>query len=196
MLKLLWKRGMSILLLALLFACGQPAPAVTTAGTAEPRPTVTAEPTPTPEATAEPQASAAQQVETVASHGGPVRDHVSFVDHLRARGFAVDPIGNVEQPFLQAQGTILRISGGKLTQPAEVQSYDYNDTDFGGNGAGAAEADAQQVGPDGNPRTAIIEWVAPPHFFRKERAFVIYIGDDPAVLEVLTEALGPQFAGR
>ena len=26
-------------------------------------------------------------------HGGPVRDHVSFVDNLRSRGFSVELIG-------------------------------------------------------------------------------------------------------
>lgn len=130
------------------------------------------------------------------SHGGPVRDHVSMIDHLRARGYTVEPIGDVEQPFLRAQGTTLRISGGDLQQPAEVQSYDYNDADMGGDGAAAAAADAAQIGPDGNPRTAMISWIAPPHFFLKERAFVLYVGSDPAVLRLLVDTLGPQFAGR
>lgn len=39
-------------------------------------------------------------------------------------------------------------------------------------------------------------WAAPPHFFRKERAFVLFLGDDPAMLDLLTQLLGPQFAGR
>jgi len=30
-------------------------------------------------------------------------------------------------------------------------------------------ADVEQIGPDGNPRTAMITWVAPPHFFRSGR---------------------------
>ncbi len=112
-----------------------------------------------------------------------------MIDHLRARGYTVEPIGDVEQPFLRARGTTLRISGGDLQQPAEVQSYDYNDTE-------AAAADAAQIGPDGNPRTAMITWVAPPHFFLKERAFVLYVGSDPAVLRLLADTLGPRFAGR
>ncbi len=137
-----------------------------------------------------------EATETAFSHGGPVRDHASLLDHLRAQGLTVEPAGSVEQPFLQAEGTTIRISGGPIMQPAEVQSYDYNDTDFAGDGAGVAQADAEQIDKDGNPRTMMITWVAPPHFFRKERAFVIYLGDDPAVLQVLTAALGPQFAGR
>ena len=41
-----------------------------------------------------------------------------------------------------------------------------------------------------------ISWIAPPHFFRKERVIVLYLGTDAKVLAVLTELLGAQFAGR
>lgn len=123
------------------------------------------------------------------SHGGPVSDHVSFVDHLRQKGFKVEVTGEVRQPFLGAEGTLLRISGGELGKPAEVQSYDYEE-------AQAAKADAERIGPEGNPRGAHISWVGPPHFFRKEKVLVIYVGDDQGVIKLLRELLGPQFAGK
>ena len=59
----------------------------------------------------------------------------------------------------------------------------------------AAEADAAQIGPDGNPRTTMVTWIAPPHFFRADRLIVLYIGDDPTVVDLLTALLGPPFAG-
>ena len=179
-----WRRGLSLIVLMVLIACGQPQQPGTSSGT-QPQ--------------TETQPGAAEQSGTgVAglSHGGPVVDHVTLVDQLRAQGLTVEPTGEVEQPFLRGRGTILRISGDAVQQPADLQSYDYNDTDFEGQGAAAAAADAQQIGPDGNPRTAMITWVEPPHFFRKERVLVLYVGSDPAVLNVLTELLGPQFAGR
>ncbi len=188
---LLWSRVLCVLALAVLTACGQAAPQTSRS--------LAVSPSPTSGGAAAPTLAPGEPAETpvaLVTHGGPVRDHVSLIDHLRAQGLTADPVGSVEQPFLRAKGTTVRISGGPLTRPAELQSYDYNDTDFGGNGAAAAEADAQQLDQDGNPRTMMITWVAPPHFFRKERAFVIYLGEDPAVLQVLTEALGPQFAGR
>lgn len=124
------------------------------------------------------------------SHGEPVADQVSVVDALRADGLTVGVAGPLQQPFLQPQaGTVLRISGGSVAAPAEIQVYEYAD-------AGAAAADAAQIGPDGNPRTAIIEWIAPPHFFRIGRVIVLYVGNDPAVLDALPHLLGPQFAGR
>jgi hypothetical protein len=130
------------------------------------------------------------------SHGGPVRDHVSFVDALRAAGYTVDPVGQVRQPFLRAAGTVLRIGGGGLRGSAEVQSYNYDDRDLGTDGFAAARADADRIQPDGQPSTGRVAWTAPPHFFRKERLLVIYVGADPAVVRLLAVMLGPQFAGQ
>jgi hypothetical protein len=130
------------------------------------------------------------------SHGGPVRDHVSFVDTLRAAGYAVSPIGDVQQPFLRPRGTLLRISGGDLAAPAEVQSFNYDDCDLGTDGLAVAQADAAQVQPDGQPKTARVTWSGPPHFFHRERLIVLYVGSDPQLLRQLEAPLGPQFAGQ
>lgn len=125
-----------------------------------------------------------------ASHGGPVRDHVSLVDNLRAKGMTVMPVQSVKQPFLSVEGTTLSLSGQGITGTASVQSYDYPN-------ARAAQADASAVGPDGSTmRTMVVDWAGPPHFFLKERVLVLYVGSDPTVIRVLTELLGPQFAGR
>jgi hypothetical protein len=118
-----------------------------------------------------------------------------LVDELRRRGLSVDIGGEVQQPFLRAKGTLLRLAGGGLEQPAEIQSYNYDDTDLGMDGIKAATADAEAIGPDGSTRTMQISWTGTPHFFRKERVIVIYVGEDQAVLDHLTEALGPQFSG-
>ena len=164
----LW-RGLVFMLLATVVACGQPAPTGSTSGGAQPGMT-------------------ASPVGTLQSHGGPVTDRESFIDHLRGKELTVEAAGDVQQPFFNAQGTLLRISGGRLTQPADVQVFAYETAE-------AATADVEQIGPDGSPRTMMITWVAPPHFFHRERVIVLYTGSDPALLTLLTEALGPQFAG-
>jgi hypothetical protein len=60
----------------------------------------------------------------------------------------------------------------------------------------AAQADADQIQTDGQPRTARVSWSGPPHLFHKDRLTVIYEGADPQLLATLTNVLGPQFAGR
>jgi hypothetical protein len=56
-------------------------------------------------------------------------------------------------------------------------------------------ADAAQIGPDGHPPTMMISWLATPHFYQAERLIVLYVGDDPMVVDLLTALLGPPFAG-
>ena len=131
------------------------------------------------------------------SHGGPIVDHVSFIDKLRGKRCIVDFPGVArQQPFLRGDAIGLRVSGCTLAQPAELQSFWYHTDSLHTDGLRAAEEDARGINPDGQPSAMAITWPAPPHFFRKERAFVLYLGDDQAMIALLTELLGPQFAGR
>ncbi len=132
--------------------------------------------------------SSQPQTTVVVSHGGPVRDHVSLVDNLRGRGLTVVPVSSVRQPFLHADGTVLAVSGPGIAA-TRLQSYDYET-------AAAAAADAATFGPDGNPRGAMVDWVAPPQLFLRGRVLAIYTGTDAALLGILTDLMGPQFAGR
>jgi hypothetical protein len=124
------------------------------------------------------------------SHGGPAQDQVSLIDTLRGKNLMVDISGTVSQPFLHPQsGTTVRLSGGALTTPADLQLFEYST-------ASAASADAGRISSDGSgTATTKISWVASPHLFMKGRVIVIYIGSDPAVLSVLRGVLGSQFAG-
>ena len=181
---------LGVCVLGIISACGRPAATPLAGGGVEPRPAATVSGAPT-----QPSGEARQGPGAVQSHGGAVRDHVTFVDYLRSQGLTVEIVGEVQQPFLRAKGTRLRVSGGELTRPAEIQSYHYDDMELKANGVETAATDANGIAPDGNPKTMRISWVATPHFFHRERIIVLYLGDDPAVLALLTKALGQQFAG-
>jgi hypothetical protein len=119
-----------------------------------------------------------------------VTDHASLIQALEACGLMVEVVGPVEQPFLQPEsGTILRVSGEPLTQPVDLQVFEYGDPE-------QAVADAAQIGPDGNPPTMMISWLAPPHFFQAGSLIVLYLGEDQPALDLLTSLLGPPFAGQ
>ena len=139
----------------------------------------------TPAATATPPpATPSPEVET------PIVDAASLTDALEERGVEVEDAGTIDQPFLNAEEVRrLRISGGSLTGEAEIQVYAYGDAE-------ALESDASQVTPDGSLTTVMIDWIATPHFYCGDQVLVIYIGDDQAAVDLLTEILGPQFAGR
>ncbi len=65
----------------------------------------------------------------------------------------------------------------------------------------AVEKEAAGVSKDGNSISvegkggAEISWVSLPHFFKNDRLIVQYIGEDEAILKLLTETFGEQFAG-
>jgi len=117
------------------------------------------------------------------SHGGPVVDYVSLIDNLRANA-TVNPEDEIEQPFFPVTGFSIQVNG------ASVQVFEYNTAED-------AEADASLVSPDGSSiGTSMPFWVDDPHFYYKEKIIVLYVGDDPAIEELLESVLGSQFAGR
>lgn len=109
----------------------------------------------------------------------------------------------VRFPPLRAPGVVLHLSGGPLAGPAEVTSFWYDDTDLGTDARLVVEADTKRFSPDGaiRPDPAVpgdiaVAYRGTPHLFRRERVIAIYAGDDAALVRLLTELLGPQFAGR
>ena len=110
-------------------------------------------------------------------------DYVSLIDSLRAAGATVEPTGEISQPFFSVKGRIIKVNGG------DVQVFEFTDADD-------TEAEAEKVSPDGKwVDKTHVNWVATPHFYKKGRLIVLYVGDDSAVKEVLETVLEPQFAG-
>jgi hypothetical protein len=113
-----------------------------------------------------------------------VEDQASLIEALRARGAAVEPGEPVEQIFFAVTGQIIAVNG------EDVQVFEYDSAE-------AMQADAAQVASDGGSiGTNMVTWVATPHFYNAGRILVLYVGDDPEIIELLEGALGPQFAGR
>lgn len=128
--------------------------------------------------------SACGQQTPTTSHGGPVQDYVSLIDHLRAQGATVDPVGNVSQPFFSVKGQTITVNG------EQVQVYEYANAD-------TANAEAARISPDGGTiGNSSVDWIAPPHFFKAGKIIVLYVGNASTVLQPLIAVLGSQFAGR
>jgi hypothetical protein len=120
-----------------------------------------------------------------------------LVDRLRCAGMRVDIGEAVTLPFLRPSGTKLLVSGGAISGQAELQSFNYDDTDLGADGRAVSETDARKFASDGSlvDQSQRISYHGTPHLFRLDRVLVIYAGDDRAVVTVLTGLLGNQFAG-
>ena len=120
---------------------------------------------------------------TSVSHGGPVRDHVSLVDTLRAQGLTVEPTGSISQPFFSMPGQTLQVNG------QDIQVFEFEDSS-------STESQAKEISSDGmSVRNTAIQWISPPHFFSTGKIIVLYLGTDQKLLKKLETALGTQFAG-
>lgn len=118
------------------------------------------------------------------SHGEPVKDYVSLIDRLRAASVTVVPTGTVTQPFMSVTGQTIKVNG------EQVQVYLYANEDD-------ANADAARISPDGGTiGNSMVDWIAPPHFYKVGQLIVLYIGTNTSLMKVLESTVGPQFAGR
>ncbi len=92
--------------------------------------------------------------------------------------------GTVEQPFFNVKGRMLHLLD------EDIQSFEFpNPT--------AALASAKNIRTDGSGSdTTVAMWIAPPHFYRKGRIIVLYLGRNKILIGYLAKVLGPQFAGQ
>jgi hypothetical protein len=108
----------------------------------------------------------------------------ALVDALRGAGLGVRDAGTVTQPFFSVPARVY------VVEDRDLQIYEFASPSD-------AEQAAAQVSPAGSPiGTTMVTWMAPPHFFRKGRLIVNYIGTSEKVLAELQRLMGAQFAGR
>lgn len=108
----------------------------------------------------------------------------ALIKKLRAGGAKVESKGEkIEQPFFSPSGQNLNVNG------ETVQVFEYENS-------ATADTEAAQIKPDGTTATTMINWVAPPHFFRNGNLIVLYVGENADVIKSLENALGRQFAGK
>jgi hypothetical protein len=93
-----------------------------------------------------------------------------------------------ELPFLHADGTRYRLDVPGVPSGSEIQVYDYRDP-------AALAADVAQISPDGQPTSGPVAWGRPPILFRSGSVLVLTFDGAQPLAEMLTELLGPPFAG-
>jgi heat shock protein HslJ len=132
-----------------------------------------------------PQAGAAQPQSTqppAVSHGNKIGGYVELVDALRAQNATVEPSDEIDQSIFDVQAQMITVNG------AEVQVFEFADE-------AAREAAAEQISADGSSiGTTIVSWVDQPNFWAEGRVIVLYVGQDAAIIELLTSVLGEPIA--
>ncbi len=141
---------------------------------------------------------------------GTSSDKISFVDQLRNRGVTVDSLGDVVFPPGRAlsprsstgqalparpvfQGKRLSVSGGTISQPAEIELYE-DTAERVKRGADGKTLVVQSA--NGEQSINLDDSSIPLHVFRQGSRLVVYFGNNQSVLDLLIDMLGPSIAGR
>ncbi len=120
------------------------------------------------------------------SRNSPEYDLAQFTSDLSEKEIALELTAGASSLILGRVGTV--VSWGDI----QIAAFEYPDRP-------AAEAAAALIADDGSSVEGITEgpinWPATPHFFRKGRLLVLYVGDDRPAADLLKVVLGPQIAG-
>ena len=112
----------------------------------------------------------------------PVDDYAGLIYSLRAV-VGVEESGEVSQPFFSVAGNSITVDG------EVIQVFEYPDVQ-------SADTEAATISPDGSTiGTSSVAWVDTPHFYKKGRMIVLYVGDTE-LTDLLEGLLGEQIAGR
>lgn len=115
----------------------------------------------------------------------------SLVEKLTSMGAEVEPIGEVTAPFFSVAGKEISVNGN------DVQIFEHPDV-------AATDAKSKLISEDGlfvgtqtteGMDLSAVEWGGTPHFYKKGKLIVVYVGDDKGTKDALTTVLGSQFAG-
>ena len=105
-------------------------------------------------------------------------DYNVLLEDLRQAGAQVEPAGPVEQSFFSVGGRFLRVDG------QDIQVFEYPDV-------ASRQTESDQISPDGSAvGTTMITWVDRPNFWARGLVIVLYVGQDAAVIEMLSRILG------
>ncbi len=109
----------------------------------------------------------------------------ALVRALQQQGATVTRAGSLPQssyPFLSVSAQLLQVNG------ADVQVFEYAS-------ATRADSDASKVSPTGSPiGQSQVSWMDTPHFYKRDRVIVLFVGYSADVLRMLEAVLGEPFA--
>jgi hypothetical protein len=113
-----------------------------------------------------------------------VMSYSRLVDDLKKAGYSVQAGDEVEQPFFTVKARVIKVSN------EDVQVFEYRDE-------ATMQAQASLVSQDGfTIGNAMVDWIAPPHFYKAGRIIALYVGTNATVTGALQGVLGAQFAGQ
>jgi len=112
-----------------------------------------------------------------------VMDYDNFVQEMAKDSVKIEMSGQLTESFIGAVPKIIKIDN------AEAQIFEYsNESEMERNSA-EINSDGSSVG------NTMITWIDKPHFFKRGKIIMLYLGKDNNTLAKIEKILGKQFAG-
>lgn len=114
-----------------------------------------------------------------------------LIENLEDKGFNVEEkeIKNLEHHILLGKP-----KGLNVNNEGYIYIYLYEDSQ-------KMELDISNLSEDGftysnNEKGITMDWIYPPHYFKKENMVVLYVGEDMEIINALEDILGSKFIGQ
>jgi hypothetical protein len=118
--------------------------------------------------------------------GSPSKEGI--VPVLKDQGIAAS-VDRVDPPgVLNAGSTVYHVPGG------ELHVFRFGSAESALKASALVEPDGYTVNSESGIKQ-VVDWAAPPHWFRDGRQVAVYVGSSAEVIDALEAAAGAQFAG-
>lgn len=133
----------------------------------------------------QPQQKLPSSDEPITQSDGVVTDYTSLVNAIKSRGVLVKFVDEIpaETSSFSVPTKVLSVGG------ADVQVYQFQTEEDAQDSSQIISEDGTQIG------TSIIRWMDSPHFYTQGKIIVLYVGQNPEIMNLLESFLGNQFAG-
>ena len=122
-----------------------------------------------------------------------ITDYSSFLDYLRDSGASIrDEVEIGRGLFYDAEYRIVEVDG------ISIQVYEFasvKDMEVNASGVSRYGTQITKDWGDGMISSVFVNWIGTPHFYKAGQIIVIYVGNNYAIISLLQNGFGKQFAG-
>jgi len=124
------------------------------------------------------ESAEATEAPATAAPGEAIGGQAELIEALEAAGAEVEPGETFEESVFDIPSHGLKVNG------ADVQVFEFENE-------ASREAASALISENGSEiGTVMVTWIDQPNFWAKGRVIVLYVGKDPATIELLTGLLG------
>lgn len=123
--------------------------------------------------------------EPITPFDGIVTDYPTLIAAIQSRGVLVEPVEEIpsESSSFSVPTKVISVGG------TDVQVFEFASESDTTAASLTISKDGTEIG------TSIIRWMDTPHFYTNGKLIVLYVGQNPEIVNLLESFLGKQFAG-